>query len=176
MRHASILLTGLALIGVPVIAADDPPKPPPEVKMFEELTGTWDEEVTNKATEWMPKAGRQTSVTKRTLALGGMFLKSEGTFEPSKNEFVALVSYDPFNKVYRQYYFDSFGTMPRGLQRGTYDEKTRTFTWNETDEGGNKSVCKHKIIDKDNSEWTLVVTSAEGKVMLDMTGKCKRKK
>lgn len=173
--RCAMLITSM-LVFAPLVAADELPKPPPEAKILEEFVGTWDEVLTNKESEWLPKAGRQTSVTKKSWALNGMFVKSEGTSEPSKNEFVAYVGYDPHTKVYRQYYFDSFGTMPTALQRGTFDEKNRTFSWSGVDEGSNKIVGKHKLIDKDNQEWTLVITNAEGKVMLDMSGTCKRRK
>src|SRR5207237_165726 len=124
-----------------------------------DMIGTWDEVLTNKPTEWMPKAERSTTVTKRGWSLGGQFIRAEGTWQPAKTEFIHLMSYDPQAKVYRSWYFDAGGTMPRGSVRGSWDEKTRTIYWRDTDEAGNKTQGTHKIIDKDHSEWTVVTTN-----------------
>ena len=66
--------------------------------------------------------------------------------------------------------------MPRAVTKGTWDEKTRTLTFRDTDEAGNKALSHHKFIDKDHSEWTFVITSPTGTVLLDMNGKCTRRK
>lgn len=174
------LLIALGLVVVAGAArtapADDLPKPSPELRVLEPLIGTWDEVMTNKATEWMPKAEKSTSVTKRAWSLGGHVIRGEGTWMPAKNDFLHLMSYDPEAKVYYTWYFDAGGGMPRGVTKGTWDEKTWMMTWHETDAAGNKSVGTTKVIDKDHTEWALVVTDPNGTVVLDLTGKCTRRK
>ena len=59
---------------------------------------------------------------------------------------------------------------------GKWDDKTRTMTWTSTDEDGNKSVGKTKIIDNNTHEWTVVTTSSNGKLMLDLYAKNTRRK
>ena len=132
--------------------------------------------MTNKPTEWMPKAEKSTTVTKRVWALGGKFVRGEGRWQPAGNQYLHLLSYDPEAKVYRSWYFDSAGGMPRGSTAGNWDEKTRTITWSGTDEGGTKMAGTHRFIDKDHQVWTYVITNPAGTVVLDLAGSCTRRK
>jgi hypothetical protein len=156
--------------------AVDPPKPSAELRVLEDMIGTWDEVMMNKPTEWTPKAEKSTTVTKRTWALGGKFMRADGAWQPAKTEFLHLLGYDPDAKAYRSWYFDAAGAMPRGSQGGTWDAKSKTLTWTGADDAGNKTAGTHKVIDKDHHEWTLVVTNRDGKVLLDLSGKCTRRK
>jgi hypothetical protein len=140
------------------------------------MVGTWDEVMTNKETEWTPKAEKSTAVTRRTWALGGKAIRGEGAWQPAGNEFLHVLGYDPEAKVYRSWYFDAAGSMPRTHTTGTWDAKSRTMNWSSADDAGNKVTGTHKIIDRDHTEWTMVVTSPAGKVLLDLTGKCTRRK
>lgn len=169
---AALMVSGFRGSGT----ADDLPKPSAELRSLEDMIGAWDEVMTNKPTDWTPKAETATAVTKRTWSLGGKFLRGDGAWQPAKTEFLHLMSYDPDAKVYRSWYFDASGAMPRGSMTGTWDAKSKTLTWTGADEAGNKTVGTHKIIDKDHTEWTMVVKTRDGKVVLDFTGKCKRRK
>ncbi len=163
--------------GLPGAAlAEDPPKLSAEMRVLDAFIGTWDEVVSNKPTEWTSTAGKSTAVTKRAWILGGQFFRGEGTWQPAKTEFLHLMSYDADAKAYRSWYFDAAGAMPRGVFRGTWDEKTRTLASRETDEAGNTSVGTNTVTDKDHTEWTLVTKNPDGKVVLDMAGKCTRRK
>jgi hypothetical protein len=73
---ASAALLGFVLFSVAF--AQEPADQSPELKVLNPLIGTWDEVITNKSTEWMPKAGRATSVTKGSWALGGRFVRVDG--------------------------------------------------------------------------------------------------
>lgn len=156
--------------------ADDAPKPSAELRVLEDMIGTWDEVMTNKPTEWTPKAEKSTAVTTRTWSLGGKFIRGQGAWQPAKTEFLHLMTYDPDAKAYREWYFDAAGTMPRGSVKGTWDAKSRTITWNGTDENGNKTVTTHTIVDKDHNYWTMVVKNPDGKVVLDLSGQCTRRR
>jgi len=156
--------------------ADDAPHPATESRVLERYIGNWDEVMTNKPTEWMPMTQKSTVNTRRAWALGGKFVRGEGKWQPGNAEFLHLVTFDPEAKVYRSWYFDAAGGIPRGSVTGTWDEKATTMRWRGTDEAGNKSVGTHHFIDKDRQEWTLVVTNPNGKVVLDLTGKCTRRK
>jgi hypothetical protein len=156
--------------------ADDSAKPTVELRVLEDMIGTWDEVLTNKPTEWLPKAERSESVTKKNWALTGEYIKMEGAWKPAKTEFLSLVRYDRESKTYYTWYFDSAGGQPRGTIRGTWDNKLRTMTWTGTDESGNKTVGKTKITDRDHHEWTMVTTDPQGKVVLDIMGKNTRRR
>jgi hypothetical protein len=177
MRQPMISLVSLAFLCSPVaVSADEPAKPAPELRVLEDMIGAWDEVMSNKPTEWLPKAERSEAVTKKNWSLGGKFIRMEGVWKPAKTEFLSLVSYDPATKEYRTWYFDSAGGQPRGSVRGTWDDKTRTMTWTGTDEAGNKTVGKSRIVDRDTHEWTFVTTDPQGKVVLDISAKNTRRK
>ena len=175
MRLLILVLAAFVAVSFAPAAADEPADQSPELKVLNRMIGTWDEVMTNKATEWTPKAERSTSVTKRTWALGGRFLRGDGVWQPAKAEFINLVTYDSATKEYRNWYF-SAGVFPRGINRGTWDEKGKTLTWMATDEFGNKSVGKTKFIDDDTFEWTVVTSDPQGKVVLDLQAKNTRRK
>jgi hypothetical protein len=175
MRSAILPLAALIALSAGAARADDPPKPP-ELKVLDRLVGTWDEVLTNKPTEWTPKAERSTSVTKKSWALGGRFVRMEGAWMPAKTEFVSYITFDPSTREYRTWYFDAANSMPRGSTRGTWDEAARTITWAGTDEAGNKMTGKTTFHDADTQEWTVVTTDPGGKVVLDLTGKITRRK
>lgn len=175
MRQVLIALAvGLACgLGAP---AADAPAPADELRVLEDMIGTWDEVVTVKATEWTPNAHTRTSVTKRFWSLDGKFMRSDGTWQPAKVEFLYLIAYDTAARVYRCWYFDSSGEMPREPITGTWDDKSRTVTWTVTDAAGNQTVSKHKLIDKDRHDWTMVVTNRDRKVVLEFSAKCTRRR
>lgn len=177
MLQPIIGLVSLAVLYSQVsVSADEPAKPPPELRVLDDMIGTWDEVLTNKPTEWLPKAERSDSLTKKNWSLGGKFIRMEGVWKPAKTEFLSLLTYDPATKEYRTWYFDSGGGQPRGSVRGSWDDKARTMTWTGTDEAGNKTVGKSRIVDRDHHEWTVITTDPQGKVVLDLLGKNTRRK
>jgi hypothetical protein len=155
--------------------AEDGRQASAESKVLENFIGTWDEEMTNKPTEWTPKAERATSITKRSWSLGDKFVRAEGTWQPANTECLHLMTYDPYAQAYRSWYFDGAGSMPRGSTIGKWDEKTQTMTWRGVDEAGNVSEGKHRFIDKDHHEWTVVVKNRDKNIVLDLSGKSTRK-
>jgi hypothetical protein len=94
---------------------------------------------------------------------------------PCKNEFLHLMTYDPQRKEYRQWYYDKDNLVPQ-VYRGKWDEATQTFTFTGTLADGIRSTGQQKFVDKDSFTWTLVAKDGTGKVVLDMEGKCVRKK
>jgi len=154
--------------------ADAAEKRSPELQVLAHWTGTWDEEVTNKPTEWLPKAGRSSSIVGGTW-LGRGFVGVGGTWRRHNPVFISLVNYDSVENVYRLWYSDYAGSMPSGRLLGDWDEKTRTMTWRSTVGARNKVVGKHQFIDKDHSHWTRVITNPAGKVVLDIAGKTTRR-
>lgn len=168
-------LFALVFAGAPA-AADEAPKLSAEQRVLDHMVGTWEEVMSNKEAEWTPTAGTAKSVTTRAWALGGKFTRASGTWESAKIEFLHLMSYDEHAKVYRSWYFDAGGNMPRSMLAGTWDEKTRTLTFHDKDDAGHTTVGTHTFVDKDHREWTVVTKNADGKVMLDMAGKCVRRK
>ena len=143
----------LALLLVPCFAgitpAADAPAPAAELRLLEDMIGTWDEVMTVKPVEPWAKAETRASVTKRAWSLGGKLMRSDGAWQSPTTEFLYLISYDAPAGVYRCWYFDSADAMQKDPMAGTWDAKSRTLTWTSTDAADNQTVAKHKIIDKD---------------------------
>jgi len=156
-------------------AAADEPKQSAELKVLDGMIGTWDEVVTHKPSVWVPKEVKMTSLTKKSWSLGNKYVRMEGSFQPEKVDFLALMTFDANVKAYRAWYFDGHGTTPSPVP-GVWDDKTQALTMSGKDEFGYKVVSVHRFINKDRHEWTYVITSPEGKLMLDMEGNCTRHK
>ena len=90
-------------------------------------------------------------------------------------EGLALMGYDAEDNVYRQWYFDSTGALPRGQGAGKWNAATRTFTWKGGPVNGITSTQTHRFIDRDTLVWKMVSRDRSGKVRLDMEAKARRK-
>jgi hypothetical protein len=60
--------------------------------------------------------------------------------------------------------------------QGKWDAATQTFTFLGTLGDGIQSTSQQHFVDKDSFTWTLVAKDRTGKVVLDVEGKCVRKK
>ena len=108
--------------------------------------------------------------------LRGRMLQHKVVWSPIDLKALAVMTYDAEDKVYRQWYFDSNGAIPRDEGSGKWDESTQTFTWKGTSADGGTNTQAHRFIDENTLEWTMLVKDSTGKVHLDLTAKAKRKK
>lgn len=176
MRNATIGWALVVLLSFPTITvAQDAAEPSAEMKLLEDMVGTWDEVMTNKPSEWIPEAGESKAITTRVWALDGKFIRGTGSWQPADTEFLHMLGYDPADETYLSWYFDAAGSIPRIATSGTWDAETRTLKWSGTDAAGNRSVGTTRIVDEDHNDWTVITTSPDGKVLLDLTGKCTRR-
>jgi hypothetical protein len=164
------------LSGLPSEAQETTPiQQSPELKVLQQFIGSWEQQIVAKPAEWTPEKTTMGLTTKVEWILGGRMLEIEAAWSPNNLEGLALMTYDAEEKVYRMWYFDSNGGIPRGETRGKWDEATKTFTWESSPVNGNTTTQFHRFIDKDTHEWTMVVKDGTGKVCLDMESKAKRK-
>lgn len=164
------------LSSLPSVAQETTPDPQvPELKPLQRFIGSWETQVVSKPAQWTPERTTMTFTSKGEWILGGRVLQGKAVWSPSGVKALALMSYDAENKEYRQWYFDSSGAMPRGDNRGKWDEATKTFTWKSTFRNGNTSTQIHRFIDDEKHEWTSVFKDRRGRVLLDMEAKVKRK-
>jgi len=178
-RFTSVLAVAVSvLVGIRAGAQEAQEATPtsPELQVLEKWVGTWDEVMTNKPTEWLPTAGTSTTVNTRAWAIGGKFVRGEGQWEPAKTKYLHLMTYDPAVGKYRSWYFDSANSIPREIVTGTWDETTATMTWEGVDENGIRTKGTHRIVDEDHQEWSVTATSRAGVVLMDLSGKCTRRK
>ena len=171
---ALVAIIGTSLISV-AQAQDTAPKKSPELQVLDRYVGSWEETAIAKPALWTPERTTSTTTTTRQWILNGTMIENKGAWLPGKNEFLHLMTYDPQRKEYRQWYFDKDNLAPQAY-RGKWDEATQTFTFTGTLADGIRSTSQQKFVDKDTFTWTLVAKDQTGKVVLDMEGKCVRKK
>ena len=148
----------------------------PELKVLAKLIGTWDDQYAVEPNDNLPEGQKATAVTRRQWALDGKYVLGQGTWEPAKTAYAHLVTYDGFAGVYRSWYFDASGTMPRAVSTGTWDEKTQMLNWSETHEDGHTMTSYHKFVDDDHQEWALTLKGPDGEIVLSMKGTSTRRK
>ena len=148
----------------------------PELKVLQRFVGSWQQQVLINTAEWISERLTMTATVTADWILSGRMVENKGVYSPGGMRFLVIVAYDAENKEYRQWCFDSHGTIPRGDEsRGKWDETTQTFTWLSSTSDGGTQTQTHRFIDKDAFEWTLVRKDRNGKVYLDIEAKSKRK-
>ena len=179
MQNRTTVILTAAVIGASLIsfaqAEETAQKKSPELKVLSRYVGSWKETAIVKPALWTPQRTTMTTTTTRRWILNGKMIENKGAWLPGKNEFLHLMTYDPNRKEYLQWYFDKDNLAPQVYQ-GKWDKATQTFTFTGTLADGIRSTSQQKFVDKDTFTWTLVAKDRTGKVVLDMEGKCVRKK
>lgn len=174
-----VLVTIVVTLGVREAFSDEkgsePPKAPtaeqkkkhaearmagPEHKLLARMAGSWDTELKI----WMGPASKQPMVMKSTaeteMVLGGRFLRTySATSSPGgKVEQLGFMGCDRRDGTFTTIGFDTMGTYGVSA-RGTYDEKTKTFTLHGTDRDPIlKHTQKYKFVTKLVSDDEFVVS------------------
>lgn len=169
MRYLAISLTVSALTALPrMLSAEDAPKRSEELQVLDHYVGTWDSVVTNKTADT-----KSNTVEERKWSRKGTFVLFENFDLTTKKESHYLMTYDPNAKAYRTCYIEDSITISL---LGTWDARTKTMTWNGKDSSDNRVSGSERFIDKDNLQWSLVITNPDGKVVAELTGKQTRGK
>jgi hypothetical protein len=169
MRLVSIVLSICITASVPASGlAQDSSKRSAELQVLDRLfIGDWETVVTIKGTD-----EKSTSIQSRKWSREGKFVLSEEQDLSTKKESHFLITYDSKGKQYRACFINDEVTVPI---LGTWDEKSQTMKWKSPDVAF-KHDGIHRFIDKDHVEWTMTVTSPEGKVVLELSAKQTRRK
>jgi hypothetical protein len=149
------------------VAAEDTPKRSAELQVLDRYLGEWETTITNKAT-----GEKINTIQSRKWSREGKFILSEDQDVGTKRESHFLMTYDAKSKQYRACFINDEFTVPL---LGTWDEKARVMTWKSSDVAF-KHAAVHRFLDKDTVEWTMTVTSPEGKVVLELSAKQTRRK
>ena len=150
-----------------VISAGDAPKRSAELQVLDRLIGEWETEITIKGT-----GEKSTTLQSRRWSREGKFVLSEDLDKSAKKESHFLVTYDAKAKQYRACFINEEFTVPL---MGTWDESTKTMRWKSSDIAFRHDGV-HRFVNKDLVEWTMTVTSPEGKIVLEMSAKQTRRK
>jgi serine/threonine protein kinase len=157
-------------IDQPVIAlkARIDPKRPEEMKVLDPLAGDWQTEITIKPAS-PPSAPIVESwrSTARPI-LSGRFIEITGTNVANRASDYAIIWYDPVEKAYRQWYFNSDGHTL--AMNGTWDPATKTLTWETLD----KTKAGRWVFQENQREFRHTIADSSGKVISEAIGVSRR--
>lgn len=169
-------MMALLAIAVPSILFAQSTEPPSkELRVLERFIGSWHETVTTNPSPSNPQKTTTTITGSRQWILDMHMIENKGTWSHDNRQFLHLITYDPKQMNYIQWYYDK-GTLVPQESRGTWDEATQTFTFKGTAGDGLQTSSVQKFLDADNFTWTLVAKDQSGNVVVDVEAKCVRKK
>jgi hypothetical protein len=144
---------------------------PAESKRLDRLIGTWDIVSTRKPPLGSTAEIRLTGTITREWVLDGRFVM--GSMEMSDgSEGLALFSFDPGAKEYRNWFFNSLGH--RHASRGQWNEQAQTLSLT-AENGGRTTRISIRFESADRELWHTQVTDASGKVLVDMQATMNRR-
>lgn len=171
MRHVVIAAVVLLFpTTAPVAPAADPPTA--DQKPLDQFVGKWKTTYKMGKGEWNleERLGSAVVTTERTLGTAYIQQKSEHS---DKTSSMTLITYDVQRKCYRSWWFSSTGQLADAT--GTWDVKTKTFTW-KGEGPGFSSTMRHRFADADTMDWEVVIKDDAGRVLSLMEGKDTRVK
>ena len=174
MKTHLLTLALIVIVTTTLLAQDVEPKSA-ELQVLDRYVGTWEETAITKPALWTPEQMTSTTTTTRKWILDGTMIENKGKWSPLDIAFLHLMTYDEANNEYRQWYFDK-GNLGGQSSRGSWNEATQTFTFVGSLSNAVATKGQQHFIDDDTFTWTLIAKDESGKVVLDMEGKCVRKK
>lgn len=182
MRRSLFALVGLIGTGI-LFAASTPQDKAAQAGPEEALTvfaGSWTAKVKFQGEPGQPGMEGEGTET-NTLAIGGKWILSDfkGTMGGNPFEGHGVIGYDPRKEKYVSCWADSWSNS-LGLSEGTYDEKSKTFTFTMEEispETGKPVQTRHSYEIRNNDEilMTFLVAGPEGKDIPVGTIEYKRK-
>ena len=173
---SKVWLTGLAgvlLCELGWAAAEQPAKAPgpqagiPELLVLDRYAGSW------RFASADPDRPAMTGVARSWWVAGGRVLANEFSTSGGYAGFI-LRTYDPVEKVYRDWQFGSMGAVQESV--GRWEEKTLTFTVETKRPNGMTVVMENKFVDADTVELTHVIRDKAGAILNQSKSKMTREK
>lgn len=149
------------------VSSQEPAKRSAELQVLDHFIGDWETEIAVKGTN-----EKSTSFQSRKWSREGTFVLSEERDLSTKKESHFAITYDSQGKHYRACFINENATVPL---LGTWDAQSRTMHWKSSDVSFKHEGANH-FIDADHAEWTMTVTSPDGKVVLELSAKQTRRK
>lgn len=150
---ALTLFAAVALLSAPVVRAEEPPKPGPELEVLKKMEGKWD--------LVMKAGGAETKgMLTSKMGVGGMWLVGdlEGEMFGAKFTGKSLDSYDASKKKYVSIWVDSMGGGSV-MTEGTFDKEKKTLTMAGDGPGMDGKPTKYKSVstmkDDDTIEFVM---------------------
>ena len=140
---------------------------PAELKVLDRMVGTWDAVSTMKPAEWTPDGGRSTMKITREWILNGRFVM-DTPLHSNGQEGMTIIGFDPNQKVYQGWRFNSEGEFPRSPFKGSWNAKSQTLSYVGKLEDGKTNRSSVRFFGRNQEVWEIKVTDADGKVYFDM--------
>ncbi len=163
MKRTLIATVGLLAALLNCSAQDQKPESE-ELNVLEHFAGTWEIDLRVK-----PVGGEEFKsevISHRSWSKGGSFIRFEEPATVAGPEFQMLMTYDPKYGNYP-------GVMMSGpLQMeitGTWDEKSKTMSFESTSPDGNLWTSTHKFVGKDRAEARGVVKSPDDELVMEIS-------
>ena len=168
MKRITMVVAGCLLCATAALAQMEAPKPGPELKKLDVLTGSWTMDGDMKPGPMGP-GGKITENDKCAWMEGGFFVVCHSDFQSSMGNGVAIsiMGYSPDDKAYTYREFNSMGEFDDS--KGTIDGDTWAWT-NEQKMNGVTLKGKYTMkitsptsysftseISQDGMKWTLVM-------------------
>lgn len=141
----------------------------PQLAVLQRLVGTFETTYESPV--------KTTGESKSDWTHGGRFIRTTWSRKAAGDspaiDGTMVVTYDVANQKYRQWSFDSTGTIMEST--GAWDAKSRTMTW--TGESAGLSHTWKQTFDKSGAyDWSIVLKVVDGTVVYRTNGKSKPKK
>ncbi len=149
---------------------------PLEHQVLQRRIGTWTTRMTIKPGIRLPDGVESHGEETIEWSLHNKIIVGHGASQPGNTQSVSIWNYDEKHKVFRGWYFDSFGNHSTTPSTGTWDEASQTLTFQSTDLDGVTSVSKMKFVGNDEMRWSGVWKDKSGTVVMEIDGKSIRKK
>jgi hypothetical protein len=154
-------------VAIPGLPTD--PNRPDEMKVLDRLVGEWRNEITVTDIAAPDKPKTEMARVKAELVLGGRFVEMIDTNEATGGSDYTLHWYDPTAMQYREWFFNGRGYVLEFT--GTWDEATKTLTWNSAD----RRLEGHWVFKGDDlREFRHLTKAADGKVVNEAAGVSRR--
>lgn len=148
---------------------------PPELKVLEKRLGTWVTETRTKPGVWNPDGAEAKGEETVVWALDKNLIIGRGESHPGDVESTSIMAFDPRSHVFRFWYFDNQGVLPRGESTGKWDETTQTLTLNGTNPEGISLVSTIRFVGDDAQQWSAIWKDQRGQILMEMESRVTRK-
>ena len=146
----------------------------PQQAVLSRRVGTWETKTMIKPCLWVPQGLEAAGIETIRWSLGGSLLVGRQKSPESGVEQLSLMTYDARDKVYRSWFFDSAGNLPRGQTVGRWDKAAETLTFTNETIDEFHSVIRMKFVGNDMVNWQGVFKDKAGQILLDIEGTARR--
>jgi len=147
-----------------------PSNHPAEFQVLERRIGTWETEQIIKPGIWVPDGSKSNGSETVEWTLDKKFIQSKHKQQPGNKEALSLIAFDTRSNVFRTWFFDSSGNLPRSEFTGNWDESTQTLTFKSTDPEEVTVTSTQKFVGTERIEIQSVWRAKAGTILMEIEG------